>query len=580
MFIPTKKRLGEILLEARLITQEQLQKALERQKQTNERLGKTLVLLGYIQEEQIVQCLEGQLGIPAIKLSKTIIEPEIAKLIPLNLAQRYLILPIKKTGSRLTLAMVDPLNILAMDDARMTTGLDVEPVIAMENELRAALARHFGLKDSIEKLMGDFAGQDDDTGEEMGLEQLKALVEDAPIVKIVNSLVQQAVQERASDVHVEPQEGRLLVRYRVDGVLREVTDFPKRMQAPIVSRLKIMAELDIAERRNPQDGRIQLIVADREIDVRMSTLPTIFGEKVVMRILDKSKGLFGLEDLQFCSPNLEVLTKAIRKPNGIILATGPTGSGKTTTLYSILKELNSPEKNIITLEDPVEYTLPGVNQVQVNTKSGFSFAGGLRSVLRQDPDIIMVGEIRDAETARIAVQSAMTGHLVLSTLHTNSAAATLVRLIDMGIEPFLVASSVEAIIAQRLVRAICPECREAYEIKESVRAKLGLNQENPARGYYESLGFDLEKPALSLYRAKGCPACNHSGYQGRLPLQEVLGLTEQIRDLINIKAPAEQMETMARKQGMLGLREDGIIKCLQGLTTIEEVMRTVFIDSI
>ncbi|HEX3032324.1 MAG TPA: ATPase, T2SS/T4P/T4SS family [Bacillota bacterium] len=581
MYIATKKRLGDMLVGAKLITAEQLESALKRQKETNQRLGRVLIQQGNVSEVDIIKVLEHQLGIPSISLSKTHIDPEVARLIPLNLAQRFQVLPIKQIGSRLTLAMVDPLNVLAMDEVRIATNCQIDPVIVTERDLKGALARNFGLKDSLDKIMGDLVEEEDPAEEEWSLDRLKELVDDAPVVKIVNSLLQQAVQERASDIHVEPQENKLRVRYRVDGNLREVTEFPRKMQAAVISRLKIMSEMDISERRNPQDGRIQLLVSDKDIDLRVSTLPTIFGEKVVMRILDKSKGLFALNDLGLSDTNLEILSRVIKKPNGIILTTGPTGSGKTSTLYSFLKEMNSPAKNIITLEDPVEYTLPGVNQVQVNTRAGLTFASGLRSVLRQDPDVVMVGEIRDFETAKIAVQAAMTGHLVLSTLHTNSAAGTLIRLLDMEIEPFLVASSVEAVIAQRLVGALCPECREPYEIQPSMLNKLGLNDRaSHLLTQVKTFGNELSKLPPRLFRGRGCPLCNNTGYLGRLALHEVLVVTEEIRDLIQHRGTADEIERAARSQGMPSLQEDGILKALNGLTSIEEVLRVLYIEGV
>lgn len=560
MFIPTKRRLGEILKDANLISDQQLQMALEKQKETNERLGKLLVTLGYVNETSVIKVLESQLGIPYINLSKRPIDPEIAKLIPETMAQRYKIIPVTKSPHRLTLAMVDPLNVFAIDDVRITTGLEVDPVIASESDMDRAISQAFGGKETLEKLMNDLP-EDMESGDDMELDQLKELLEDAPIVKLVNSIISKGVLERASDIHVEPQENELRVRHRVDGVLFDLMSPPKRMQAPIISRIKIMANLDIAERRVPQDGRIQMKVEGKEIDLRVSTLPTIFGEKVVMRILDKTRGLVKLDNLGLLADNLQRFRGVISQPHGIILVTGPTGSGKTTTLYSVLSSLNTPEKNIITLEDPVEYTLNGVNQVQLNSRAGLSFASGLRSVLRQDPDIIMVGEIRDSETARIAIQSAMTGHLVLSTLHTNSAAATLARLMDMEVEPFLVSSSVVGIVAQRLVRALCPDCKVPYQ---------------PPEMLHEVMGMDIPEDTV-IYQAKGCPLCNGKGYRGRIALHEVLVPDARLRDFIIAKADASHIEQAAKMSGMVTLKEDGILKVLLGLTSLEEVMRTVHI---
>lgn len=562
MFIPVRKRLGELLLEENLITDAQLQTALVRQKETGQRLGQVLVTMGYIDQRTVLRVLEAKLGIPVINISRRILDPEVVKLIPEQLAQKYKIIPIEKTGDSIVLAMADPLNVMAIDDVRITTGCDVEPVIAFDSEIDDAIASYYG-KGSIDRIIEDLP---EDVGidiDDSVLDQLREIVEDAPIVKLANSLLTQAVLSRASDIHIEPREKELQVRNRVDGVLTEVTQFPKRMQAPIISRFKIMASLDIAERRIPQDGRIKLKVENREIDFRVSTLPTIFGEKVVLRILDKSRGLISLQELGMMPDVMNRFRNVISHPHGIILVTGPTGSGKTTTLYAALNDINSAQKNIITIEDPVEYTLDGINQVQLNTKAGLNFANGLRSILRQDPDIIMVGEIRDAETAKIAIQSAMTGHLVLSTLHTNTAASTLTRIIEMGIEPFLVASSVIGIIAQRLVRRLCPDCKEPYEPSHEVSEKLGLIQRD-------------HKPTV-LFRPKGCPACGNTGFKGRLALQEVLFLNHCIKDLVIGKATADMIEAAAVKEGMTLLRDDGVRKVQLGLTSIEEVMRVVFV---
>lgn len=562
MFIPVRKRLGELLLEENLITDAQLQTALARQKETGQRLGQVLVTMGYIDQRTVLRVLEAKLGIPVINISRRILDPEVVKLIPEQLAQKYKIIPIEKNGESITLAMADPLNVMAIDDVRITTGCDVEPVIAFDSEIDDAIASYYG-KGSIDRIIEDLP---EDVGidiDDSVLDQLREIVEDAPIVKLANSLLSQAVLSRASDIHIEPREKELRVRYRIDGVLTEMTQFPKRMQAPIISRFKIMASLDIAERRIPQDGRIKLKVENREIDFRVSTLPTIFGEKVVLRILDKSRGLISLQELGMMPEVMHRFRSVISNPHGIILVTGPTGSGKTTTLYAALNDMNSPGKNIITIEDPVEYTLDGVNQVQLNTKAGLTFANGLRSILRQDPDIIMVGEIRDAETAKIAIQSAMTGHVVLSTLHTNTAASTLTRIVEMGIEPFLVASSVVGIISQRLVRRLCPDCKEPYEPSQEMVQKLGLIQKD-------------YKPAV-LFKPNGCPACSNTGYKGRLALQEVLFLTPGIKDLVIGKATADRIEAEAVREGMTLLREDGIRKVQLGLTNIEEVMRVVFV---
>lgn len=562
MALPIRKRLGELLIEENLITEAQLQAGLARQKESNERLGRALVSLGFIDQLSLMRVLETKLGIPLVNLSRRFLDPDIVNLIPESLAQKYKVLPIEKNADRIILAMIDPLNVMAIDDVRITTGCDVEPAMAFENELEDAIVTYYG-KGSMDKIVEALPEDMSSDLDESTLVHLREIVEDAPMIRLVNSLITRAVSSRASDIHIEPREKEVMVRYRVDGVLTEITQFARRMQAPIVSRFKIMANMDIAERRIPQDGRIQMKIDNKEIDFRVSTLPTIFGEKVVLRVLDKSKGLMHLQELGMLPEVVLKFRNAIRHPYGIILVTGPTGSGKTTTLYAALNEISSPEKNIITLEDPVEYTLEGINQVQLNTKAGLTFASGLRSVLRQDPDVIMVGEIRDSETAKIAIQSAMTGHLVLSTLHTNTAAATLVRLIEMEIEPFLVASSVVGIISQRLVRRLCPECKEPYEPSPELNNKLGLTRREDNR--------------VILYRPKGCPVCSDTGYRGRLALQEVLFISSEIKDLVTARASADRIEATAVKDGMKSLREDGARKLVLGLTSIEEVMRSVFI---
>lgn len=567
MYNPTRKRLGEILVEAGVIKVEQLNQALLKQAETGERLGKILVQSGFISDSDIFRVLENQLGIQYINLSKTFLDSAIVRLIPENIAKRYRVVAIKKQASRLVVAMVDPLNIYALDDIRISSGFDVEPVMALESDILQAIEQHYGLKDSLDKIIEDLPEKSSMVNEEeLGLDQLKQLVEEAPVVKLVNSLLQQAVLDRATDIHVDPQEKFLRIRYRVDGMLLEVMESPKKMQAAIISRLKIMANLDIAERRVPQDGRIQLNINNREIDLRVSTMPTIFGEKVVLRILDKSKGFLQLDYLGMTESNLEKCKRVIGKPHGMVLVTGPTGSGKTTTLYGMLGVVNSKDKNIITLEDPVEYTMLGINQVQINPKSGVQFSTGLRAVLRQDPDIIMVGEIRDSDTARIAVQAAMTGHLVLSTLHTNSAASTLARLLDMDIEPFLLASSVQGIVAQRLVRALCPECKQSYKPSEVLIKELELVSYT-------------QKEEVTLYKPTGCGLCNNSGYLGRLALHEMLLISDSIRNLISQKVSSVALESQAIAEGMITLKQDGLGKALAGITSLEEVIRTVYIDS-
>ncbi|HWI54132.1 MAG TPA: type II secretion system ATPase GspE [Desulfobacteria bacterium] len=563
MFIPVRKRLGELLLEENLITEGQLQEALAKQKESGQRLGQAIISLGFIDQMTVLRVLEAKLGIPVMNINRRVLDSAAVKMVPEALAQKYKIIPVEMKGDSIVLAMADPLNVMAIDDVRISTGRDVEPVIASDQEIDDAISSYYG-RGSIDRIIEDLP---EDLGidiDESVLDQLREIVEDAPIVKLANSLLAQAVASRASDIHLEPREKELRVRYRVDGVLTEVTKFPKRMQAPIISRFKIMANLDIAERRIPQDGRIKMKIENKEIDFRVSTLPTIVGEKVVLRILDKSMGLISLQELGMVPEVMSRFRHVINQPHGIILVTGPTGSGKTTTLYATLGDINSSEKNIITLEDPVEYTLEGINQVQLNIKAGLTFAGGLRSILRQDPDVIMVGEIRDSETARIAIQSAMTGHLVLSTLHTNTAAATLIRLVEMGIEPFLVASSVVGIIAQRLVRRLCPECKEPYEPSDELVKKFQLSRHDDKK--------------LILFGPKGCPMCGNTGFKGRLALQEVLFMSSKIKDRVTAKATASVIEAEAANEGMALLWEDGLRKVLLGITSLEEVMRAVYVS--
>ena len=439
-----RKRLGDLLIDAGLINQEHLERALGVQKKTGERLGKVLINLGYMTEQYMIEVLEFQLGIPHVDLANMTINREVAASISVALAERYQVIPIKKEGKKLTLAMVDPTNFFAVDDVRMVTGCEIEPVLAAEQEIMRAIAATYGVKELVEKAVNKIRPEDTVISAEI------IAADDAPVISIVNSLISQAVKEKASDIHVEPQDKVLRVRFRIDGVLREVVTFPRHTHAAIVSRIKIMSDMDIAEKRLPQDGRIKVQEGGRDIDIRVSTLPTIVGEKVVMRILDKKAVILDINGLGFSIDNINRYRKLYSQSYGMILVTGPTGSGKTTTLYSTLTEINSPSKNIITVEDPVEYRLDGINQAQVNQKAGLTFATGLRSILRQDPNIVMVGEIRDAETADIAIRAALTGHLVFSTLHTNDAPGAITRLIDMGIEPFLVASSVLGVVAQRL----------------------------------------------------------------------------------------------------------------------------------
>ncbi|NLW09774.1 MAG: Flp pilus assembly complex ATPase component TadA [Firmicutes bacterium] len=560
-----KKRLGDLLVATGYITQEALQEVLKEQNRTGERLGRILVNKGYITEQNLIEALEFQLGIPHVVLAKREIPQEVVAAVPEHIANKYKVFPVEKEGNRLVLGMVDPTDVVALDNLRLLLNVEIQPVIVTEEDLQRALGKYYGIQGTVAEVFKDLdiEFEEEKKEEEPAVEEL---VEDAPIVRLVNLIISQAVKERASDIHLEPSEKELVVRYRVDGVLRRMMTSPKNTQAAIISRVKIISGMNIAEKRLPQDGRIQLRVEGAPVDIRVSSIPTVFGEKIVMRILFKSGVLTKMERLGFLPDTLEKFRSVYRQPHGIILVTGPTGSGKSTTLSAVLNELNSPEVNIMTVEDPVEYQIPGVNQVQVNQKAGLTFAAALRSFLRQDPDIIMVGEIRDTETARIATQAALTGHLVLSTLHTNDAPSSITRLIDMEIEPFLVASTVIGVVAQRLVRGVCDGCKEPYR----------LEPDNP---FYQSVRENLpdhSEEQLIFYRGKGCRQCNGSGYARRLAIHEVLLLNPELRSLISKDIPAGALKEAAIKAGMRTLFQDGLLKALQAKTTLEEVVRAAY----
>lgn len=545
-----KKRLGDLLVENGIITQEQLQDALTEQRNTKRRLGDLLISQGYITEQQLIEVLEFQLGIPHVSLFKYNIDPAITGIIPESVAKRHQVLPFMKEGGKLMVAMADPLDYFAIEDLRMTTGFRIEPAISTREELQRAIARHYGMKDSMSQMMIELPTQEE-------FEETEITDEASPIVRLVNQMIQQAVQLRASDIHVDPGENNLSIRYRIDGSLKTERMIPKQMQGFITARLKIMAKLNIAERRLPQDGRIKMQFDYKMIDIRVSTLPTMHGEKIVLRLLDLTTGVKSLDNLGFNERNVSAFRDMIERPYGILLITGPTGSGKTTTLYSALNHLNKENVNIITVEDPVEYQLEGINQVHVNAAVGLTFAAGLRSILRQDPNIVMVGEIRDTETAEIAVRASLTGHLVLSTLHTNDAISTISRLRDMGVEPYLIASSLLGVVAQRLVRKICTECREVYKPSDQEAILL--------RNY----GIHIE----TLYRGKGCGHCNSTGYRGRIAIHEVMTIDDRMRELIASSASVEELRQTAQENGMIQLMEDGIMKVSEGVTTVHEVMR-------
>lgn len=573
---PIKKELTELLIDEKMVTERQLQRALELQKKSNDRLEKILVQLGFLAEKDITEIIGRQMGVAFVDLSETDIDPELAKSIPEHLARRYKVIPVGQHNNKLTLAMADPLNVVAIDDIKLITGFDIEPVISTENTILKVLDRHYGVTDlaEVEETVkgieaSDFSGSGNlemvQEEEEISLDKLKELVDEAPIVRVVNLIISQAINDKASDIHIEPEPKSVRVRYRIDGVLHDVMQPPKHIQAPMVSRVKIMASMDIAERRLPQDGKIHLKHDNRDFDLRVSTIPTVHGEKVVMRILDKSSVMLGLDKLGFFPDIRDAFEEMVSKPYGMILVTGPTGSGKSTTLYSCLNKLNTGKQNIITIEDPVEYQLTGINQVQVNEKAGLNFANALRSFLRQDPDIIMVGEIRDPETARIAIEAALTGHLVLSTLHTNDAASAVTRLIEMGIEPFLVASAVIGVLAQRLTRLICPSCKEPFTPPAESVKKFGI-------GAYST------EENITFYKGRGCDQCKQTGYKGRSGIYELMAISDRIRGLILRKESSAEIRKCSIDESMKTLQDDGIKKVLEGVTSIEETLRVVYIE--
>src|SRR5438270_959203 len=560
-----KNQLGTLLLERGLINQEQLDAALEEQRQSRKSLGRVLIDGGVVSEGDLVATLAARIGLDFVDLLDYAIDPSAVGLISDSLARRFQAVPIGWEENRLLVAMADPSNVVAIDDIRTITGAEIRTVVATRSAILEAVERHHRLDGNAEDVSALAASEAD---EEDDLSRVKEVVEDAPIVKLVNLLIAQGVQDRASDIHIEPTERDVRIRYRIDGVLHEVMRSPKNIQSGIVSRLKIMADINIAERRIPQDGRVSAVIGGRAVDLRVATLPTVHGEKVVMRILDKSTALLNLHDLGFLPRSMERYEQSYRKPYGTILVTGPTGSGKSTTLYATLNILNEESKNIITVEDPVEYRLAGINQVQVNNKAGMTFAAALRSILRSDPDIVLVGEIRDKETATIAIEAALTGHLVLSTLHTNDAATTPQRLVEMGVEPFLVGSAVDCIVAQRLARRLCDKCKEAYSPDTTELAALGWYDIDADSG----LALD-EIP--TLFRPIGCGSCGKTGYHGRFAIHEVLNVTEEVERVIVERGHSEDLKKIALAQGMLTLRQAGVIQVANGLTSMEEVLRVV-----
>jgi len=554
------KHLGEILVSEGYVSQEDLGIALTEQSERGQSLGRVLVELGMLSEVQLVSALAAQVGMDFIELSDYPVDRVAVALLPTALCRRHTVLAVGFEDGALRLAMADPGNVVAVDDVRNMTGIQVRPVVATRDDLTQAIDRYCRSDNEMEDLQSSF---DETEAEKEDLSKVGDIVDDdAPIVRFVNLLITQAIQDRASDIHIEPTETDVLVRYRIDGVLKEVQRSPKQIQGGIISRVKILSDIDIAERRRPQDGRMSVTYNGRKIDLRVATLPTVWGEKVVMRILDNTTARLDLEDLGFLERNKAVYEESYTKPYGMMLVTGPTGSGKSTTLYATLNAIARPEINVITVEDPVEYRLAGINQVQVNPKAGVTFAGALRSILRCDPDVVLVGEIRDHETAQIAIEAALTGHLVLSTLHTNDAPSAITRLIEMGIEPFLVGSAIDCVVAQRLARRLCEKCKEPYVPSEV---------EMVAAGFPWVPGEELPL----LYRPGGCTACSNTGYHGRLALHEVMAVDEDIERHAVAHSSSSDIAETARAHGMIPLRSDGLVKVVAGLTSIEEILRVV-----
>ncbi|HLL75600.1 MAG TPA: type IV-A pilus assembly ATPase PilB [Pyrinomonadaceae bacterium] len=595
-------KLGEILVRENLLTPQQLREALDYQREHGGRLGYNLVKLGLVSDEMVTAVLSRQYGVPSVNLDLFDVDTPVIRLIPREVAEKYSVLPLSRVGATLTLAMVDPTNVFAMDDIKFMTGLNIEPVVVSEAGVQEAIEQYYGQSKEIElAAAADVAGAgaagangngngfsagetvslnhlafDEEAAgdlevveenDEIDVTSLTRMSEDAPVVRLVNVLLVDALQRGASDIHIEPYEKDLRIRFRIDGVLYDVMHPPMRLRDALISRIKIMSKLDISEKRLPQDGRIKIkLKADgrsRELDFRVSTLPTLFGEKVVMRLLDKEKLMLDMTKLGFEPESLVKFQRNIAKPYGMVLVTGPTGSGKTNTLYSALQSLNTPETNIMTAEDPVEFNLVGVNQVQMKEQIGLNFAAALRSFLRQDPNIVLVGEIRDFETAEIAIKAALTGHLVLSTLHTNDAPSTISRLMNMGIEPFLVATSVNLIQAQRLIRRVCSECKDVQPTPPEALVEIGFTPQ--------------EAKEVKIYKGRGCQKCNGTGYKGRVGLYEVMEITDDIRELILIGASALELRKRAVETGMITLRQSGLIKIKNGITTVEEVVRETVI---
>ncbi len=564
---------GQVIKEITSITDEDLEHALQVQRGTREPIGQLLVKMGLISERDRARALGRQWGIPFAEIHQDQLDLEVTGLIPKHLIHRYRALPIARNGNRLTVAMSNPLDIFTIDQLRLVTGMEVDVVITVEEDLNNVISSLLSsgeqMSETIKRVVDEVTGEGEikftegKREEEISIDQLRELVDDAPIIQLVNMVIRQALTDKASDIHIQPEANRMRVRYRIDGMLQDGTTVPKQAQAAFISRLKVMAEMDIAEKRAPQDGRISLTLNGREFDMRVSTLPGVHGEKVVMRILDKSGITLTLSKLGLPTAMLEQFDKLIHRSYGIILVTGPTGSGKSTTLYGTLNQLNSPEKNILTVEDPVEYQLPGLTQSQVNIRAGMTFPAVLRTMLRQDPDIILVGETRDRETGIISIEASLTGHLVFTTLHTNDAPGAVARLTEMGIEPFLTASSVIGVLAQRLVRSICPRCKEAY---------------TPPTEAFRRLNLPVTTDQVTFYRGAGCQFCRNTGYKGRMGVFELMVVDNEIRELILQKAPTHVLRQAALEAGMISLKQDAMQKILEGITTMEEALRVIYTE--
>jgi type IV pilus assembly protein PilB len=548
-----RKRLGDLLVETGLITESQLAEAL-REKAPGQKLGDALLQRGYITEQQLIEALEFQLGIPHVSLYRYPIDPKATSLVPKEFARRHMVMPLKIEGERLLVAMADPLDFFVIGDLRLSTGFQIETAIASKDDILRAINKYYDIDESFDDFLQAVPAPET-------REEERAVDDDSPIVRLVNQILQLAVEQRASDIHIDPQETKVLVRYRIDGLLRTERALPKHMQSMLTARIKILANMDITEHRVPQDGRIKMDIDFHPVDLRVSTLPTVYGEKIVMRVLDLGAALNDIHKLGFNPVNLDRFIRLIERPTGIVLITGPTGSGKSSTLYAALNHLNSEQVNIITIEDPVEYQIEGVNQIQVNPNVGLTFAQGLRSILRQDPNIIMVGEIRDRETAEVAIRASLTGHLVLSTLHTNDALNTITRLIDMGIEPFLVATSLAGVVSQRLVRRVCRDCQEVQEPTKRERE------------IFARRGIEIRE----VIRGRGCPMCNMTGYRGRLAIHELLVVTDDMRRVILNNEPFSKLRELAIQNKMIFLLDDGLLKVKQGLTTLEEVLKVAIL---